>query len=703
MRARAERLLGGGFWLRWVGTFHSLGVRILRREGHRLGYGRDFTIFDSDDQLGIIKGILKEKNLDDKQFPPRQVLSMISRAKNEGQSPEKYRAQYGDYFREQTAGVWIEYQARLKRADGMDFDDILLNSLAVMVEHAEVREHYAGQFRQLLVDEYQDTNDPQYRFVKLLTSIHGNLCAVGDEDQSIYRWRGATIENILRFERDFPGAQIIRLERNYRSTQHILDAAMSVVSLNKNRLGKKLFTDKSGGDKILSYEAPTGRAEAEWVIAQVEKQKQKRPISDLAILYRTNAQSRPFEEILIGKGIPYQVIGGQKFYERREIRDLIAYARLALNPSDDPACKRIINVPARGLGKTTLAQLEQLAAERNIPLLAAAAAAVAENKFSARAHKPLAEFAALMCRLSADLPTLSPAPFFDAIIAEIHYFEFLESEYGPTGDHEGRIDNVNELITGARGFAPAGGDCRQQLAEFLEKYALASDQDEIEEEGEKLTLMTVHSAKGLEYPLVFIVGLEQSLFPHSRAAESEADLEEERRLFYVAVTRARERVHLSRARYRARYGGYEEARERSQFWDEIPAQLIEEISPRATPQYAARPGMEQGGDSMGNLSAFFGGGAASEEHDFDQRPQAERRPTIPNRPLLAPASSFPAPAAKAAPRDRLRPGARVQHGKFGYGIVLFKEGEGEEAQITISFTGYGRKKLALKYAGLKFL
>ncbi len=715
MRERARRLLGGDYGFFWIGTFHSLCARILRKEGWRLSFSRRFTIYDSDDQLGIVKAILKEKQLDDKQFPPRQVLSLISKLKNEGKGPDELRRQWaGDAFKEQTASVWREYQARLKKADAMDFDDLLLNTLVVLRDHEEARALWTARFKQVLVDEYQDTNDPQYRFVRALASVHGNLCAVGDEDQSIYGWRGASVGNILRFEKDFPGAKLIRLERNYRSTQTILDAAMAVVSRNKRRLGKSLYTEKNPGDRITAVEAVNGRGEAEWVVSRIERERARRRLSEIAVLYRTNAQSRPFEELLISRSIPYRVVGGLKFYERREIRDLLAYARLALNPADDAAVTRVINIPARGIGATTLGRLQTLALERNVALLPAIQLALNENLLPARAAGPLKGFVEIAAALAIHAETLAPAPFLNAAIEAIRYFDFLESEYKADGDHETRIENVNELIAGAAAFRPTeadGATPREWLSAFLEKYALASDQDQLDEDAdaEKLTLMTVHAAKGLEFPVVFIAGLEQTLFPHARAAESEADLEEERRLFYVAVTRARERVYLSRALYRARYGGYEEERERSVFWDEVPKNLLDEIShaqparaateygERARPRFGASPGYASartGGDSLGNAAAFFGGGSKLPENGFTKN----------GRPLLAPASSF-AKAAEGAPvaKDPLRPGAKVQHAKFGYGIVLFKEGAGDDAFVTVSFSNFGRKKLALRIAGLKYL
>jgi DNA helicase II / ATP-dependent DNA helicase PcrA len=804
MAERVNQLLGHSSLAKpLISTFHSFCVRILRRDVEALkirdkGLTRAFTIFDENDQQGIVKQIMKRMGLDTKQLTPRTVLSRISWAKNHMVDPQDYFLGSKDPTSERVAHIFKAYQVELLKNNAMDFDDLLLEAARLLKVSAEVRERYQRRYQYVLVDEYQDTNRPQYELMKLLAGEHQNVCAVGDEDQSIYSWRGADIRNILEFEKDFPNARIVRLEQNYRSTQIILEAAGAVVANNIRRKGKKLWTERQGGSLIGYYEAPDGENEALFIADKIQaflRQAQNSSETQdngsaghCAVLYRTNSQSRLVEEALRRYNISYTMVGGFSFYERAEIKDLLSYLRLIRNPHDSMALQRVINTPARGIGKTTLETLERLALETGQSTWDAVAAAIANRLIPSRALMALESFRQLILdaqammdpdfagKLSADVaesanadtgfnfgevvpeePVIATADtgfdFGEAAPAEIDnesrqkperpegrfrspgdsatlpelirfiidrtgYIKALETEGTP--EAFSRIENLKELANAAHDAEERG----ETLADFLDHAALASDTDKFDPNA-RVTLMTLHAAKGLEFPLVFLAGLEEGLFPHSRTLSSPEELEEERRLCYVGMTRAMNTLVLTRAHYRRRYGAdVPEASVPSRFLEEVPSQLIENLGGRtpawSTPAYSssrrhgsasasreshfnyedesqetphaatasfssrqnsAPRGQSAGApDSVDNIARFFGGKPGV-------RPGSFARPTM------------EIPATNGA--SGLRKGQRVMHAKYGEGTVLMREGDGEDAKLTVLFARHGMKKLMEKFANLR--
>ena len=856
MAERVNQLLGHSSLAKpLISTFHSLCVRILRRDVEVLkmgnqGHTRAFTIFDENDQQSLMKQIMKRMGLDTKQLTPRTVLGRVSWAKNHMVDPQDYFLGSKDPNSERIAHIFKAYQDELLKNNAMDFDDLLLDAVRVLKASGEVRERYQRRYKYLLVDEYQDTNRPQYELMKLLADEHKNVCAVGDEDQSIYSWRGADIRNILEFEKDFPNARIVRLEQNYRSTQIILEAAGAVVANNLRRKGKKLWTERQGGSLIGYYEAPDGENEALFIADKIQAfQRQQQNSSETqspgtaAVLYRTNAQSRLVEEALRRYNISYTMVGGFSFYERAEIKDLLAYLRLVRNPHDSMALQRVINTPTRGIGKTTLETVERLALETGVSTWEATAAAIANRLIPTRAAMALDTFRQLILdaqammdpdfagKLAADVaeagaddadadfafgaaaenrdqatpagkdsPPGTPAgtkgprdresaethfggdesqiPLLDSshfapagnapqrpflvmptenagtgaesdqnpearkafralgdsatlpelirfIIDRTGYIKALETEGSP--EAFSRIENLKELANAAHDAEERG----ETLAEFLDHAALASDTDQFDPNA-RVTLMTLHAAKGLEFPLVFLAGLEEGLFPHSRTLSSPDELEEERRLCYVGMTRAMNTLILTRAHYRRRYGNdVPEMSIPSRFLEEVPSQLVENLSGRspawATPAYGAGRRHQHGGDSEGahfnyedesqeiprslaashssghqtppkgksaqapppegsadniaNIARFFGGKSGS------ARPGTFARPTM------------DIPPAHGA--SGLKKNQRVMHAKYGEGTVLLREGEGEDAKLTVLFARHGVKKLMEKFANLQ--
>ncbi len=875
MAERVERLIGHASLAKpLISTFHSLCVRILRRDIEALKVGdkgltRTFAIFDEDDQQGIVKQVMRRMGLDTKQLTPRTVLGRISWAKNHMVDPQEYYLGSKDPNSERIAHIYQAYQAELAKNNAMDFDDLLLEAVRLLKASGEVRERYQRRYRYLLVDEYQDTNRPQYELMKLLAGEHKNVCAVGDEDQSIYSWRGADIRNILEFEQDFPNARIVRLEQNYRSTQVILEAAGAVVANNVRRKGKKLWTDRQGGSLIGFYEAPDGENEALFIADMVQEFLRAQDLSETedrgagggahcAVLYRTNSQSRLIEEALRRYSIGYTMVGGFSFYERAEIKDLLAYLRLVKNPHDSMALARVINTPARGIGKATLETIERLALETGCSTWDATGAAIKNKLLPARALMAVESFRQLILdaqamldpdfagKLAADvaeteageddtdfafgaeapaaeekqsvaealeeasdvgfganeaqIPLLDAAhfsPFAEApkrpflkmrkeaaepgkersqphadfesdaeeiakdeekavpgfrapgdaatlpelirfIIDRTGYIKALEAEGSP--ESFSRIENLKELANAAHDAEARG----ETLADFLDHAALASDTDQFDPNA-RVTLMTLHSAKGLEFPLVFLAGMEEGLFPHSRTLNNPEELEEERRLCYVGMTRAMNRLILTRAHYRRRYGNdAPEASIPSRFLEEAPERLFENLggrspgSPRtglspwgespawSTPAYGSgygaygarnerryarefdrrhfnyedesqeipRPGArtypssrdarpESGGaDARDNIARFFGGKKGG-------RPGAFARPAM------------DVPMSRGA--TGLKQGQRVRHSKYGEGTVMMREGDGEDAKLTVVFPGHGMKKLMEKFANLEKL
>ena len=834
MVERVEHLLGGRMLRKpLISTFHSFCVRVLRRDIEALrvgdsGYKKDFAIYDEADQQSVVKSVMRRLGIDDKQHKPSAVLSRISWAKNHMLDPQELYLQSADPLTEKVAHVFEAYRKELRKANALDFDDLLLETVRLLKSSKEVRERYQRRFEYVLIDEYQDTNRPQYELIKLLVGSRHNLCVVGDEDQSIYSWRGADIRNILEFEKDFPEARIIRLEQNYRSTQFILEAASAVVANNVKRKGKTLWTARQGGSRIGYYEAPDGENEslfaADYIANYLRKAGEEGMENPrVAVLYRINSQSRLVEEAMRRYQLPYQVVGGFSFYERAEIKDMISYLKLINNPQDSVALLRVINTPARGIGKTTVETVERLALETGMSLWGSLDSAVQQKLLPQRACAALVGFRELVEdaramltgdfveRVSSDSAneeshhgdtetrrkpekghsggaetrrtaesesdvSFEPAEFgenisFDfganaeseevpggadetdflpegtvaadnsaegggergepvegfrapggaATVPEIlkflidrtGYIKQLEEEATP--DAFARIENLRELVNAAMDSRDRG----ETLAEFLDHAALVSDVDTYDPRG-KVTLMSLHSAKGLEFNLVFLIGMEEGLFPHSRAFNDPDQMEEERRLCYVGMTRAMDQLVLSQARFRRRYGtDMPDASVPSRFLEEVPPQLLQDLS-------APRPGrapMQR--DAFSRRSGY--GDAAHEDHHYSYEDEDQSAPTRyaePRQKARSGAYSGPkynsidniaeffasrgkkftrpsVPVEEKKGKTSFRPGQRVKHPKFGEGVVYQREGEGENAKITVQFPRFGLKKLVEKYAGLE--
>src|SRR5881628_2667230 len=594
MRARVETLLGSDCSRMWVSTFHSLCARLLRREAPAIGLSRDFVIYDSSDQLTVVKQALKSLHIDDSFIQPRLALSRISSAKNRMEGPEAVadKATWNPRD-EQISKVYAYYVQALKESNALDFDDLLLKTVDLVEQSERVRAKYAAQFRFVMVDEYQDTNRPQYLLIRRLAEVHRNLCVVGDPDQSIYKWRGADLRNILDFERDFPEARTVKLERNYRSTQIILDAASAVISQNRNRKDKHLWTDRKGGDRITYFRGSDELEEADFITRTARTALADDVDALVAVLYRTNAQSRTIEDALMREGVAYKVLGGVRFYERREIKDALAYMRLVINPHDDVSLRRVINTPARGIGKGVMDAIEKIgpasAIDEAMPLLSVGLApalspnsmwsklvrGLDERQFTGRAAASLATFRDLIVKLTEVARTEAVSIAIGKMLDQSGYLQDLRDERSE--EAEGRVENLAELVSAAREY-----ESREQepaLGGFVDRLSLLSDVDE--EQGSRdarVWMMTLHSAKGLEFPVVILAGLEEGLFPHSRSAEDDEELEEERRLCYVGMTRARSRLVLTGAARRRVFGEYK-ASEPSRFIDEVPAELVDRIAP----------------------------------------------------------------------------------------------------------------------------
>jgi DNA helicase-2/ATP-dependent DNA helicase PcrA len=799
MGERVSKLIAGRSLAQpTLSTFHSFCVRVLRRDIETLrigdsGFKRDFAIYDEADQQALIKSAMKRLGIDDKQLKPRAVLSQISWAKSHMLDPQEIYLQSADPKTERVAHIYEIYRQELRKANALDFDDLLLETVRLLKSSAEVREKYNRRYQFILIDEYQDTNRPQYELVKLLGAGHQNVCVVGDEDQSIYSWRGADIKNILEFERDFPNAKVIRLEQNYRSTQTILEAASAVVSNNKQRKGKNLWTSRQGGGKIGYYEAPDGENEALFVADYISKyMKQAGRDSDAenppraAVLYRTNFQSRLFEEALRRYGLKYNVVGGFSFYERSEIKDMISYLKLVNNIDDSIALLRVVNTPARGIGKATMDTIERIALETGLTLWAAIGHAIKEQLLPGRACAALKSFKEIIdearamlfrnfteqlkasiaetnatsfspgslgaqvneigteiedtafgfgkfafddhepeminAESSGPLPEAEEAvPGFRApasaatlpealkfLIDRTGYIKALEEEATP--EAFARIENLQELVNAARDSRDRG----ETLEEFLDHAALVSDLDQYDVAA-NITLMTLHAAKGLEFPLVALVGLEEGLFPHSRTLMDPDGLEEERRLCYVGMTRAMDALIVSRARYRRRYGNdMPEASIPSRFLEEIPPHLFEDLGGRTQSktsmpqsydfgekhysyededQSANRYGNQQSSGAKPKSKGSYGGNAYNSVDNIAE--------FFASRGKKFSSSNAPPKAEPPSGKRSFRPGQKVRHPKYGEGTVFKREGEGESAKITVQFPRFGLKKLVEKYAQLE--
>ena len=699
MLTRVEHLVPQAGYKPWIGTFHSTSLRILRRYADRLGYTKSFAVYDTADQLTLIRRCMRELNVNDEAFPPRSVLSRISNAKNELIGPAEYERTNLDFFGARVSEIFKLYQKRLKEFDAMDFDDLIGNHVALLEQHAEVRDELHDRFQHLLIDEYQDTNRAQYMLIKALAGERGNVVAVGDEDQSIYKFRGADINNILNFERDFPGAKIVKLEQNYRSTGNILDAATGVVSNNIARKGKTLFTAGGAGDPVRIVTCGTDREEAHFVIEKMTSLRGQYKLPDFAVLFRTNAQSRPFEEELLRANMPYTVVGGVKFYERAEIKDILSYLRLAVRPHDTPSIERVINVPSRGIGDTTVNALTEQAAQRNVSLWT-----IIESDLSflpARAAKAVREFREIVHDLNR--AANHPIPeLYDYLLLRTGYRRML-TESRDIQD-ESRLQNIDELLNSAREFWEANP--QSVLADYLDSITLISDLDRYESQ-KGVTLMTLHAAKGLEFKVVFLSGMEEGILPHSQSAEQTDDLEEERRLCYVGMTRAREQLYCLHSLERRLHGKFRE-QSPSSFLAEIPYDVKEEIrlvSARyAPPEPSWRERPMPSRDRWSNPQPR----AASSSPRPAPAPQPRKNESVngvlsffKDAPVQFDPSAIRTAAAKTAEaQPQLKRGQRVRHEQFGDGTILTMEGSGPEAKLTVYFDRAGSKKFIAKYAKL---
>ncbi len=665
MRDRVEALIGEGLNM-WILTFHSACLRVLRKHAGVLGYDSDFVVYDPTDQKAALKAILKELDISDKRYTPAYFLSIISDCKEKALSPDGFLKENGnDPKSSMIYQVYAAYEELLKKNNAMDFDDLLLNAVKVFEKDEFALREYQERFKYIMVDEYQDTNHIQYRFVKMLAEEHNNICVVGDDDQCIYQWRGADIRNILEFEKDFKDAKVIKLEQNYRSTANILAAAHSVIEKNRSRKNKKLWTSQDAGNKIAYYRADDERDEARYIAQEIDRMKSSdRMYSDFAILYRANAQSRTFEEALSRRDIPYRVLGGLRYYDRKEIKDMISYMRLVQNPADDLALIRIINEPKRGIGARTIEKLQALAKVRGESLLQTLNDEDVVDSLSAKARAGIRQMVSVINEYAAEKDNLRISDIYDGLLVNTGYMKMLEDQN--TIEAEGRIENLMEFKSVIYDYEK--DDVQMSLAEFMERIALMAEVDNHDENENAVVLMTMHSAKGLEFPFVFLPGMEDGLFPGWRAFEREDGLEEERRLCYVGMTRAKERLWLTSAAMRTLYGKTDYTRE-SQFLREVDKHLIDGDAI-----------YEKKRDAR-TAASLDGYGGEKPFNPFDQLKYAKQQTKV---------------NAAAAETD-FAAGDRISHPKFGTGTVLAINGK----IIQVEFDEGGTKKLALGMAPIK--
>lgn len=668
MRERVDRMAGEAAKDVWLFTFHAFCARLLRRDIDKLeGYGNNFAIYDTSDAQNVVKQVLKEMNLDEKRFQPAGLCARISSAKNQLLSPVDYAKAANDFYEEKAAQIYASYQEKLRQNNALDFDDLLLLTVQLLQENAEVREKYQDKFQYIMVDEYQDTNYVQYLLTKLLAGKHRNICVVGDADQSIYGWRGADIQNILDFEKDYPDAKLIKLEQNYRSTQVILDAANAVIENNTGRKPKNLWTDNGTGREITYFQAMDERDEARFVIEQLQRlqQEENMRLGDMAVLYRTNTQSRVFEEMLIKSGISYNMVGGTKFYERKEIKDILAYLRVIFNPNDSLSLLRIINVPRRGIGDATLGRLQAYAAENSLHLFEVLSNAAAVPGLNSRFVGKLDELSGIIFELMGEAEEVPVKQLIEDVMQRTGYLE--ELQLSKNVQDQSRVDNLMELLSVAEDFAKGGEE--NTLENFLANVALVSDIDDAELGEDAVTLMTLHSAKGLEFPVVFLAGMEEGIFPHARTLMDEEEIEEERRLCYVGITRAEKYLFMSNARMRTIYG-HTVSYPPSRFLQEVPRGLLHIYKRPVVQRQAPR-----------------------EERRSDNRSTANW--------FLQPKSSF-------IPREnssgsRFTAGDKVSHSKWGTGTVVSVKNTEDGQEVKVAFAGAGIRSLLTKYAVLKKL
>jgi len=651
MKERVRLLVGPCGERIWISTFHAACVRILREDGSCLGLDRNFVIYDTQDQLIVVKEVMRELNLSEKNFTPRAILSSISGAKNELLGPKAYVEQAADFWSEAVARIYPLYQSSLVKNSAMDFDDLIMYTVRLFKEFPGILLKYQERFRYILIDEYQDTNHAQYNLVKFLAAKYRNLCVVGDDDQSIYSFRSADVRNILEFERDYPEVKTIKLEQNYRSTQKILAAANDVISNNNYRKKKTLWTENESGEPVTVFRAADEREEAWWVCAEIEGMVNSgRSYADFALLYRTNAQSRSFEEVLIQKGIPYKVVGGLRFYDRREIRDILSYLRLVYNLQDRVSLRRMINTPKRGIGAATVERLIGYLEDTGLPLLEGLSRIHEAQTLSTRAVKLLTTFYHFLLEIVQLREKVGVSRLTKEILESSGYLEQLKAE--DTVEAKSRLENLDEFLALTAKFERESDD--KSLGAFLETVALVADVDNYDREQAGVTLMTIHSAKGLEFPVVFLVGMEEGIFPHSRAMMDSGEIEEERRLCYVGMTRAREKLFLTYTVLRNLYGGTQYA---------IPSRFLNEISDRLLDKPRER--------------SFATG--------------AKGNPSLDSKKTKSTAKSG----------LELKAGDKVAHQKWGIGTVIALKGQGEDTQVTVAFPGLGLKELILSFAPLE--
>lgn len=669
MKERVSDLLGEDGPDLWVSTFHSACVRILRRNIDLLGYERSFVIYDTDDQKGLIKECLKQLNIDSKNFAPNAVLANISSAKNELLTPKQFEVNAkGDYREEKIANIYDMYQKKLKSNNALDFDDIIQKTVELFRERPDVLDYYQERFKYIMVDEYQDTNTAQYKLVSLLASKYRNLCVVGDDDQSIYKFRGANIQNILNFEKDFKDTFVVRLEQNYRCTKTILEAANNVIKNNTARKVKKLWTENDEGNLLKSYNAMNESDEAKYIATTIcsEIENNAKEFRDFSILYRTNAQSRVLEEMCMKQNIPYRLYGGTPFYQRKEIKDLLAYLRIIVNPSDDMAVKRVINVPRRGIGKATIDKVEMFAAQNELDFYTVLYEAN-EVPSLARVAKKLQTFANLIAVLKVEMETMSVVEFVENVIEKISYREYINKQFPE--DSDSRNENIDELISKVAEYEQRVDE--PSLRELLEEVALVAAVDTYEEDANVITLMTLHSAKGLEFPVVFIAGMEEGVFPSymSIISGNEDDIEEERRLCYVGITRGKKELYLTNAKSRM-VRGVTQYHRSSRFMEEIPSGLFDEsVTPKE------------------RVGKFVNKVEYANNNDFKNRFIKAKNKVNENIP-------------KPSKNINIEVGDLVKHKKFGVGTVKAIQPGGADYQVTIMFTKVGLKKLFLNLSGI---
>ena len=691
MRERVEGLIGDDARGVWLSTFHALCARLLRREAPKIGLSRDFVIYDSSDQVAVVKQIEKELGIDDKFVPPRQALSRISHARNRMEGPDSLRGSY-NIRDEQIARIFERYVTALRDANALDFDDLLLKTVELFETSEQVRGFYSRKFRYVMIDEYQDTNRPQYLLIRRLAEAYRNLAVVGDPDQSIYRWRGADLRNILDFEHDFPEAQIVRLEQNYRSTQVILDAASAVIRQNRNRKDKRLWTDRAGGTRITAYRGNDELEEADFIVRTIKQARTEDVDATSAVLYRINAQSRAIEDSLMRESIPYKIIGGVRFYERKEIKDSLAFLKLIINPHDDVSLRRVINVPARGVGKGVMDGLQAIDPEAvhadAPPLLAAGLAevssarslwaklvyAVDEAKLAPRALAALRGFRDLILGLAQTARHEPVSIVLGKMLDQTGYLKALREENSEEANE--RIENLMELVSAARDYE--GREADASLGGFVDRLSLLSEADEESGSREaRVWLMTMHAAKGLEFPVVVIAGMEEGLFPHSRAGEDVEDIEEERRLCYVGMTRAQSVLVLTSAARRRVFGEYQ-GTQPSRFLDEIPAELVDHIAPTWSSPYQSAFGHSHY-EFRTNPYGRKGRGPAGKVREEQTYAYEDEDQSV----------------------TGLKSGVRVRHAQFGVGTVVAVEEHNDDLKITVRFAAVGVKKLLSKYAKLE--